>query len=126
MQANASKCKQTQADDSECKQMIADDSNSSEQNKTKQNKTKQNNSVCDNAHTHAQEIFEKFIIWCRTNAPLSLEFKEPLTLDHFVWLYEKYGCEKVKRCAVALHNKEAYKRNRRAITAWQNFIPKVD
>ena len=89
-----------------------------------------NESVCDkshnNAHTHTHaKKFENFIIWCEAVAPLALLFKEPLTVEDFAWLYDKYGAPKVKQCAADLHNKEAYKKNRRAITAWKAFITKI-
>ena len=89
-----------------------------------------NESVCDkshnsaHAHTHAKK-FENFKIWCEAVAPLSLAFKEPLTVEDFAWLYDKYGAPKVKQCAAELHNKEAHKKNRRAITAWKAFIGKI-
>lgn len=86
-----------------------------------------NESVCEkNAHTHAHtELFQKFIIWSKQYAPLSLAFKEPLTQEHFEYLHRTYGAERMKRCAADLHNKEAHKRNRRAITTWQKFIEKM-
>ena len=88
-----------------------------------------NDSVCDkshktHAHTHA-EIFEKFKCQCKAVAPLALEFREPLTVEQFAKLYDTYGWQKVARCATELHNKEAYKKNRRAYTAWQAFIEKI-
>ena len=89
-----------------------------------------NESVCDKSHnnapthTHAKK-FENFIIWCEAVAPLALSFKEPLTVEDFAWLYDKYGAPKLKQCAADLHNKEAYKKNRRAITAWKAFITKL-
>ena len=87
-------------------------------------------SVCDkshnNAHTHARsEVFQKFISWCELNARLAIAFKEPLTQEHFDWLYSTYGGEKMKRCAAELHNKEACVKNRRAITAWKSFMAKI-
>lgn len=88
-----------------------------------------NESVCDkshnNAHAHAQEIFEKFISWCEENAPSVNRFKEPLTLEHFIWLASTYKTPQLKRCAAELHNKEAYKKNVRAITAWKSFMSKI-
>jgi hypothetical protein len=113
------------------------------QNETKKNQTvtyndnvndnvnvNDNESVCDKSHnnapthTHAKK-FENFIVWCEAVAPLALLFKEPLTVEDFAWLYDKYGAPKVKQCAADLHNKEAYKKNRRAITAWKAFITKI-
>lgn len=89
-----------------------------------------NECVCDkshnNAHTHTRsEIFQKFISWCDINAPLANAFKEPLTQEHFDWLYSTYKGEKMKRCAAELHNKEACVKNRRAITAWKAYMAKI-
>ena len=86
--------------------------------------------MCDkshnNAHTHAlAKQFENFKVWCEAVAPLALSFKEPLTLEHFVWLYNTYGAVRLKQCAVELHNKEACHKNRRALTAWKSFIAKI-
>lgn len=77
------------------------------------------------ARTHAQEVFDKFQDWCESNARLANAFVEPLTLEHFVWLSQTYGTARLKQCASELHNKEAYKKNRRAITAWKAFITKI-
>lgn len=108
------------------------------QNETKKNQTEtyndnvnvnDNDSVCDKSHkTHAhthEEIFEKFKVQCEAVAPLALEFKEPLTVEQFAKLYDTYGWQKVAQCATELHNKEAYKKNRRAYTAWKAFIEKI-
>ena len=112
------------------------------QNETKKNQTityndndndnvnvNDNESVCDKSHkTHAhthEEIFEKFKIQCEKVAPLALDFKEPLTVEQFAKLYDKYGWQKIAQCATELHNKEANKKNRRAYTAWQAFIEKI-
>ena len=86
-----------------------------------------NESECEkNAHAHThEEIFEKFKIQCEKVAPLALDFKEPLTVEQFAKLYDKYGWQKVAQCATELHNKEANKKNRRAYTAWQAFIEKI-
>ena len=92
----------------------------------------ENESVCDKSHnnaptpTHAHEkSFKAFLVWCEAVAPLALEFKEPLSIDDFAWLYNTYGGAKIKQCAADLHNKEAHKSNRRAITAWKKFIVKL-
>ena len=108
------------------------------QNETKKNQTityndnvndnvNDNESVCKkNAHAHThEEIFEKFKIQCEKVAPLALDFKEPLTVEQFAKLYDKYGWQKIAQCATELHNKEANKKNRRAYTAWQAFIEKI-
>ena len=89
-----------------------------------------NESVCDKSHnnththTHAKK-FENFKVWCDAVAPLALDFKEPLSVDDFAWLYNTYGAAKVKQCAADLHNKEANKNNRRAITAWKAFMANI-
>ena len=109
------------------------------QNETKKNQTityndnvnvNDNESVCDkshnNAHAHThEEIFEKFKVQCEAVAPLALDFKEPLTVEQFAKLYDKYGWQKIAQCATELHNKEANKKNRRAYTAWKAFIEKI-
>ena len=88
-----------------------------------------NDSVCDKSHkTHAHThdgIFEKFKVQCEAVAPLALEFKEPLTVEQFAKLYDKYGWQKIAQCATELHNKEANKENRRAYTAWKAFIERI-
>ena len=89
-----------------------------------------NESVCDKSHNNAlththEEIFEKFKIQCEKVAPLALDFKEPLTVEQFAKLYDKYGWQKIAQCATELHNKEANKKNRRAYTAWKAFIEKI-
>ena len=100
------------------------------ENENENENVNENESVCDKSHnnapthTHAKK-FENFNIWCEAVAPLALLFKEPLTVEDFAWLYDKYGAPKLKQCAADLHNKEAYKKNRRAITAWKAFITKI-
>lgn len=114
--ANANDGKQTQPNASDSKPYNNNNNNNDNIN---------NNSECDNnTHTHA-EIFEKFKIQCQKVAPLALEFKEPLTVEQFAKLYDKYGWQKIAQCATELHNKEANKKNRRAYTAWQAFITKI-
>lgn len=82
-----------------------------------------------NAHaptpSREEEKFKQFSEWCKVHAPLSLAFTEPLTLEHFKWLYNKYGGERMKNCASDLHNKEAYKTNRNAMNVWKRWIEKV-
>ena len=83
--------------------------------------------MCDKSHqthTHAK-IFENFKVQCEKIAPLALDFKEPLTVEQFAKLFDKYGWQKIAQCAIELHNKEANKKNRRAYTAWQAFIEKI-
>lgn len=92
-----------------------------------------NESVCDKSHnnapthtlTHEEEIFNNFISWCEEHAPSVNKFREPLTLDQFVWLASTYKTPLLKRCAAELHNKDAYKKNVRAITAWKSFMAKI-
>lgn len=98
-------------------------------NQINTNQIKSSESVCENAHaptpSREEKIFEDFLGWCSVHAPLSLAFTEPLTLEHFVWLYRKYGGERMKNCASDLHNKEAYKTNRNAMNVWKRWIEKV-
>ena len=86
-------------------------------------------SVCEKTHTHTptreEKSFKDFVLWCKAKAPLSLAFTEPLELEHFVWLYRKYGANRMKECASDLHNKEAYKSNRNAMNVWKKWIENV-
>lgn len=115
---DASGCERIQADASGCEAM------QSNQFKSIQINSNQESVSETHAHTHA-ESFEKFKIRCKEVAPLALEFREPLTIEQFAKLYDTYGWQKVAQCATELHNKEAYKKNRRAYTAWQAFIEKI-
>lgn len=117
---DASGCERIQADANGCEAMQSNQIKSNQFNSIQ---------VCESdnsapTHTHA-EIFEKFKCQCQAVAPLALEFKEPLTIEQFAKLYDTYGWQKVAQCATELHNKEAYKKNRRAYTAWQAFIEKI-
>ena len=124
--ANANDGKQTQPN-------ASDGSDSKPYNNNNNNNDNiNNNSECESDNnapthtlTHEEEIFNQFIIYCKSVAPLSVEFKEPLSLKDFEWLYNTYGSARIKKCAEELHNKEAYKKNRRAITAWKAFITKI-
>ena len=99
--------------------------------KSKVKKSKEKESVCENAHTPTpaptpeEEKFEKFKIWAEKCAPLSLAFVEPLALDGFCWLYNRYGANRMQRCAADLHSKEAYKKNRNALNTWKKWIERV-
>jgi hypothetical protein len=72
--------------------------------------------------TREEEKFYQFLEWCRHYAPDSLRFREPLTIHGFLWLYAKYGAQKMKDCASDLHSKEAYKRNKNALNCWKKWI----
>lgn len=72
--------------------------------------------------TREEEKFYKFLEWSRHYAPDSLRFREPLTIHGFLWLYAKYGAQKMKDCASDLHSKEAYKRNKNALNCWKKWI----
>lgn len=100
--------------------------------KSKVKESKEKESMCEDAHTHtlAQEdekfnIFQKFCVWCQHEAPLSLQFKEPLSFENFLWLRDRYSTDQIKRCAKELHNKEAYTKNRNAFYTWQSWIAKL-
>ena len=88
-------------------------------------------SVCENkAHTHAhaftaEDSFKSFLQWSKKDAPLSLEFEYPLTLECFVELHTKYGSKKVKACASDIHNKKAYRTNCDANNTFRQWIEKV-
>lgn len=100
--------------------------------KEKKSKVKES-SVCEEAHTPtpAQEInpdlelFKKFLAWCEAYAPTVLWFKEPLTLDQFIWIRQRFSAEKIKQCATELHNKEAYAKGRSAIYTWKTWLNKM-
>lgn len=103
-------------------------------NKSKEKKSKEKeSSVCEEAHTPtpAQEInpdlelFKKFTAWCEVYAPTVLWFKEPLTLDQFIWIRQRFSAEKIKQCATELHNKEAYAKGRSAIYTWKTWLEKM-
>lgn len=97
------------------------------EDKIKENKIKEE-SVCEKnvrTHTHTHEGFSKFISWCERFAPDSLRFDEPLTVEHFVWLHQKYGADKIKQCASDLHSKGAYKRNKNAMNCWKKWIERL-
>lgn len=87
-----------------------------------------NESECDApapALTREEEIFNKFLEWCTYFAPDSLLFAEPLSLEHFTWLYTKYGSERMKQCASDMHSKGAYKRNKNALNCWKKWIERT-
>lgn len=100
--------------------------------KVKESKEKES-SVCEETRTPtpAQEInpdlelFEKFTAWCEAYAPTVLWFKEPLTLDQFIWIRQRFSAEKIKQCATELHNKEAYAKGRSAIYTWKTWLNKM-
>lgn len=129
MPNDAEVCQRMPKDDLAQKTMPNDALYNTNQINTNQINTNQE-SVSENAHTQAltpeEELFEKFISWCKVFAPLSLAFKEPLTLEHFIWLLRNYGAERMKNCASDIHNKEAYKTNRNAMNVWKRWIEKVN
>lgn len=87
-----------------------------------------NESECDArtpSLTREEEKFCQFLEWCRHYAPDSLRFREQLTFQGFLWLYTKYGAQKMKDCASDLHSKEAYKRNKNALNCWKKWIEKL-
>lgn len=101
--------------------------------KSKVKKSKEKESECEEAHTPAPaheenpnlELFKKFCAWCEVYAPTVLWFKEPLTLEQFIWLRQRYSADKIKQCATELHNKEAYAKGRSAIYTWKSWIAKL-
>lgn len=124
------RCEQNRANASGRNQSQPNASGRSDSKPYNNNNNNNNNSECESdndAHTltHEEEIFNQFLAYCKSVAPLSVEFKEPLSLKDFVWLYNTFGSARIKKCAEELHNKEAYKKNRRAITAWKAFITKI-
>lgn len=100
------------------------------QNKIKENKIKENKREGD-AHAHAStevledNLFVKFLSWCETFAPLSLQFKEPLTESQFTNLHARYGAKKLKDCALDLHNKEACYSMRNAAITWDRWLKQI-
>ncbi len=109
-------------------------SDKEKKSKVKESKEKES-SVCEEAHTPtptpAQEInpdlelFKKFLAWCEAYAPTALWFKEPLTLDQFIWIRQRFSAERIKQCATELHNKEAYTKGRSAIYTWKTWLNKM-
>ena len=107
-------------------------SDKEKKSKVKESKEKES-SVCEEAHTPtpAQEInpdlelFKQFLAWCEAYAPTVLWFKEPLTLDQFIWIRQRFSAEKIKQCATELHNKEAYAKGRSAIYTWKTWLNKM-
>jgi hypothetical protein len=124
---DANECERIQTDTNECEAMQSNQINSNQINSNQINSNQE--CVSENAPTHTltheEEIFNQFNEYCRVVAPLAIAFKEPLSLKDFEWLYKTYGPARIKKCAEELHNKEAYKKNRRAITAWKAFIGKI-
>lgn len=116
---DANGCERIQADADGCEAMHSIQINS--------NQIKSNQESVSETHalTHEEEIFNQFNEYCRVVAPLAIAFKEPLSFKDFEWLYNTYGSARIKKCAEELHNKEAHKKNRRAITAWKAFIEKI-
>lgn len=96
--------------------------------KIKENKRKE--SECD-AHTPAPSqvqkitLFDKFRAWCLHNAPLSLNFAEPMTEEQFKWLHATYGANRMQKVATELHNKSAYKQCRNAFYTWRDWLDKM-
>ena len=98
---------------------------------------KEKECVCENAHTHTrtreeeeifenlEKSFESFRNWCDDKAPLANAFAEPLTIEGFRWLYNKYGAERLKQCAADIHNKSAPAKNRNALNTFKKFISKL-
>lgn len=109
------------------KDAISSDRNKIKESKIKERREKESEKEeKKRAHSPAlspeEEIFEKFKKWSEHYAPTSMRFTEPLTLEQFLWLNQRYGPAKVKQTASDLHNKEAYKQNRNAMNAWKRWI----
>lgn len=90
--------------------------------------------VCENAHTHTPththtqedlERFESYRNWVSVYAPSILDFEESLSPEGFIWLYRKYGGDKLKKCAIDIHSKRAVEKNRNALNTFKNFISRI-
>lgn len=100
---------------------------------SKEKESKEKESECEKTHTHVHaqeespnlELFKKFTAWCEAFAPTVLWFKEPLTLEQFLWISERYSVGKIKQCAMEMHNKEAYAKGRSAIYTWKSWIARL-
>ena len=144
--ADASPQKQSEASRSECRQSEAnacnpdrtgsDNDNETENaNDNKNGNGNANGCACENADktprtparttTLEEKIFNQFKSWLTAYAPTVTYFTEPLQCDEFIWLYRRYGAEKLKQCAADIHNKEAYLRNRKALTVFKSWIKNV-
>lgn len=99
--------------------------------KIKESKIKENKREGDNAPAPASpdfeedNLFKKFTRWCEFYAPLAIQFKEPLTEEQFMGLYQKHGAAKLKQCALDLHNKEACLTMRSAIISWNKYLKNI-
>ena len=100
-------------------------------NLSKDNINSPTQSVCENnsAHAHTltpeQKGFIDFKRWCEKNAPQSLAFEYPLTIECFVELHTKYGSKKVMGCASDIHNKKAHLTNCDANNTFRKWIENV-
>lgn len=120
MSTDANGCERIQTDANDangCEAMQSIQINSNQFNSNQE-------SVCNNAHPLAQK-FQEFQNYCQQVAPLAVNFKEPLTIEDFAWLYNTFGATRIKKCAEEMHNKSASVGNRRAITTWRKFMERV-
>lgn len=123
-QANATECNQSQANATECKRTGGDNDNDNDNDD--ENGCESETRTPANTHTYYEEdLFNKFQAWLTAYAPTVLYFTERLQCDEFIWLYRKYGAEKLKQCAAEMHNKEAYQKNRKALTVFKSWIKNV-
>lgn len=126
-QANATERYQSQANATECKRTGGDNENENENDNVNDN---ENECECETrtpaqALSPEEDLFNKFQAWLRVYAPTVVYFTEPLQCDEFIWLHRKYGAEKLKQCAAEMHNKEAYLKNRKALTVFKSWIKNV-
>jgi hypothetical protein len=98
--------------------------------KSKVKESKEKESVCEEAHTptpaHEDEkiliSFKNYGEWCERCAQTLLMFKEPLTLNQYAWLLQRYTIAKIQKTGEEMHNKEAYTKARSAFLTFKNWI----
>lgn len=101
------------------------------ENKSKEKESKEKeSSVCEEAHTptpaHEDEkisnSFKNYVDWCERCAQTLLMFKEPLTLNQYAWLLQRYTIAKIQKTGEEMHNKEAYSKSRSAFLTFKSWI----
>lgn len=98
--------------------------------KSKEKESKEKESVCEEAHTptpaHKDEkisnSFKNYVDWCERCAQTLLMFKEPLTLNQYAWLLQRYTIAKIQKTGEEMHNKEAYSKSRSAFLTFKSWI----
>jgi hypothetical protein len=92
--------------------------------------SKEKESVCEETHAPARtqeeekisNSFKNYIDWCERCAQTLLMFKEPLTLNQYAWLLQRYTIAKIQKTGEEMHNKEAYTKARSAFLTFKSWI----